>query len=324
VIRFRLASVIRTVALSALCVAVFVDIGQAQTIGGVVLDSSTRTPLSEARVELTDSLDAVVAHTVTDRQGRFTLSIPAMSVLVLKVSRPGYESYVHEDLRPSQWHVLELEVELAPARIPLPPVRVEARRQEERGRDQFERRRTGRGVFLDSAAIALREPTIATEALRDVPGIMLTPVPLTMNAYVQHNSSGGDAGSGETLSRWAIRSVRGHRCIAVFVDHSPTALFTSTERGGALRRSEVGALRGALSNPGSASLRGTTRPGYTWSPLGTLDELVQPDEIRAIEVYRQWAEVPEELRQGIRSSWLWPDDHLGPCGLVLVWTRTGW
>jgi hypothetical protein len=51
---------------------------------------------------------------------------------------------------------------------------------------------------------------------------------------------------------------------------------------------------------------------------------IEVDEVEGIEVYRSFREVPDEIRASIYMSWIWPPEHLGGCGVVIIWTRLGW
>jgi hypothetical protein len=53
------------------------------------------------------------------------------------------------------------------------------------------------------------------------------------------------------------------------------------------------------------------RPSSTTAPTLTLDELANPEDIEAIEIYRSASQLPAEF-SGADSS----------CGVVLIWTRT--
>jgi hypothetical protein len=51
---------------------------------------------------------------------------------------------------------------------------------------------------------------------------------------------------------------------------------------------------------------------------------IEVDEVEGIEIYRSFREVPDEIRASIYLSWIWPPEHLGGCGVVIIWTRPGW
>jgi hypothetical protein len=296
-----------------LLVAVLLSLGTeaaAQTIVGRVLDATTRDPVAGALVELLDAGGGRVAASESDGAGLFRVAAQLPGTYVLRLRRLGYAEHTSRPLELRRGELVELEFEVSPEGVKLDPIVVLSRRDTEPGRDQFARRSAReRGVFLDAEAIAARNPRSPAEALRGVPGVLLTPV---------------GAGEGGDL-RWAIRATRGWQCLVVFLDHAAEPVLVSLDRSGLLRRSGVGALRGGLSSPGSGGLRGAPRDLYLFSRFGDLNEqVVDVRHLRGIEVYRTYAEVPDELKRTLRLSHVWQDDYLGPCGLVLVWTGVGW
>jgi hypothetical protein len=60
----------------------------------------------------------------------------------------------------------------------------------------------------------------------------------------------------------------------------------------------------------------------------SLNVLIDVEDIRGIEIYRNISELPDELRTAMRMGDLWPiERHLRqsePCGLVWIWTNRGW
>jgi hypothetical protein len=85
--------------------------------------------------------------------------------------------------------------------------------------------------------------------------------------------------------RGQISSWTGAKCLRIFLDNVPIAL----RRGGE-----------------------------------DLNLFTAPERIRAIEVYRDWYEVPHELRTAGRLFDLTQPRQIVPCGLVWVWTDNGW
>jgi hypothetical protein len=47
------------------------------------------------------------------------------------------------------------------------------------------------------------------------------------------------------------------------------------------------------------------------------------DDVEAVEIYRDYREIPLELRRSMLGSVVWPDDNFA-CGAALVWTKAGW
>ena len=44
-----------------------------------------------------------------------------------------------------------------------------------------------------------------------------------------------------------------------------------------------------------------------------------PQDVMAVEIYRYFGEVPQELQKDA-----WPPNAMSPCGLVLIWTKEAW
>jgi hypothetical protein len=299
----------RAVVLAAVLLVLGTDVG-AQAIVGRVLDETTRDPVAGALVELLEVGGRRVSGSESDEAGLFHVAAPLPGTYVLRLRRLGYAEHTSRPLELRRGELVELEFEVAPEGVKLDPIVVLSRRDTEPGRDQFERRRAReRGVFLDADDIEARNPRTPVEALQGVPGVLLTPM---------GTGDGGDV-------RWAIRATRGWQCLVVFLDHAVEPVVVSMDRSGVLMRSGVGTPRGGLTNPGSGGLRSGRGHRFIFSPSGDLNEqVVDPRNLRGIEVYRTYAEVPEELRRTLRISHIWQDDYLGPCGLVLVWTGVGW
>jgi hypothetical protein len=292
----------------------------AQTVRGHVLDDIAGTPVQQARVTLHDHAGHVVSAYFTGETGVFELNARGPGTHRVQVDRMGYELHVSQELQLRPSEILEVEFRLRPEGVLLSPIIVLARHDVEPGRFQFERRRDlGRGVFLDAAAIATREPVLTTDALRGVPGIIVTALP---GAAPPTGSPDDEAGAQSV--RWGVRTTRGWQCVVVFVDHSPEPMMSSRSGGGSMAAAGLGSVRGSISEPASAGLRGGKGAFDSFSRFGDLNDLVDPNDLRGIEVYRQWNEVPLEIRRSLRAPSLWPEDHLGPCGVVLVWTSVGW
>jgi hypothetical protein len=278
----------------------------AQVVLGRVVDAESGRPVVGAAVTLLDARGAQVARVVADSIGAFGIRAGQPGTYALRVERIGYAEHRVDRFLLGPSEEVTIEFRLAPQGVLLDPIVVLGRRDTEPGREQFARRGgLGRGIFLDSAAVAARNPEIATEAVRDVPGIMLTMVP-------PRAMDDDDA-----FMRWTVRSMRGQQCLVVFLDHMPGPVMVSSAPSGRLARAGVGEQLGD-------NVRLSRQPQYARGPFGDLNDLVDPRDIRGIEVYRSWNEVPVELRETLRGAELMRTDQMGLCGLLLVWTGVGW
>lgn len=162
-----------------------------QTVGGQVVQDSTRRAVPFADVALLDTAEVVVRTVAADSSGSFFFRADP-GRYKLRASRIGYATVLSGviELRPEEPVIVELVI--AVEGFPLEPLIVKARGIE-RGRDAWARRRQlGTGVFLDRDSIALREPRFVWDAFRGVKGII--------------------------VDRGGIRAMAGYRCMALFVN----------------------------------------------------------------------------------------------------------
>lgn len=140
---------------------------------GTVVERATGQPVADAEVVLLDSLDAVVAAVVTDRQGRFTLSPRHGGAFVLAVARLGYAD-VRTSLLCRDGERLGLRVSLDVEAVELGglDVTTSARpRSAEMSVAGFQARRVEMpGFFVDEVEIAERNPPRLTDVVIRAPG----------------------------------------------------------------------------------------------------------------------------------------------------------
>jgi hypothetical protein len=293
------------VVLALVAVVLSAAAASAQEVRGRVLDDETRRPIADAEVTLFNASNERVASVLTNERGEFIVRARRAGRHLLKVERIGYalNTSPRFDLTPSE--ILEIEFRLKAQGILLAPLTVIGRRSIELGREGFARRLgLGTGVLFDPVQVALLEPEKTSDVFRYVDGIRVTP-----------------RADGE----FSIETLRGWGCLAIFLDHSPDPLMLTTGGSNALLTAgATGAPRGAASG-GGGTLRGT-RAG---AALAATADVVRLDfldvkQIRGIEVYRSYNEVPRELRQSYRMNAIWPPDFQGGCGVAIVWTTVGW
>jgi hypothetical protein len=182
---------------------------------------------------------------------------------------------------------LELDVRVAPTPLTLDPVVVEAdlnlRYLETVG--FYHRQYSDFGHFITRDQIEARRATRITDVLSAVPGVRLVP-------------------DGQMIGRWLLQfrqasTTFGGLCEPrVFVDG-------------------LIAIRGdskpVVMTPGGGIIDELNQEDPR-SPEPSVNEVVDPRDIEAIEVYRSGVEVPAEF------------GGMGPftrCGVVVVWTRRG-
>lgn len=260
----------------------------AQSIGGRVLEEGSLQPVAYAGVALVDTAGAVVRSVVADSFGSFFLRADPGSYR-LQASRIGYETVTSEAIVLRDGEPVIVELRVSARGVPLEPLIVRARGIE-RGEDAFRRRRDlGEGVFLDQDSVALREPRFAWHVFRGVEGIMLK----------------------ESFDGAQIYSFSGGRCMAIYVDNNarPYAWYSPSSSRTSLFRER----------------RTSVAPGNPDLALGGAGLLhILGSSIRGVEVYRNFWEIPEELRTADRVSALWPSKSTLPCGMAIIWTRVAW
>lgn len=147
------------------------------------------------------------------------------------------------------------------------------------------------GVFLTRAEILAQDRAYLTEVLDGVDGLRRTAV---------RPRDVPQAYSIQLPDGQYLVSTEGWGCMQVLINGRP-----APDVGPSLRssRTRLG-IRGRMGTPD----QGLDHP---------LNWFVMPDDAQGIEVYRSFSKVPEDHRL---DAW----EGARPCGLVLVWTRSGW
>jgi len=247
----------------------------AQALGGTVVDSASGKPVVGARVVVLDSAGKGLFTAVTGSDGKFSFHLPSAGEYRVRVSRIGYPSRITEPIDISRAVSTNVLVRLASTPISLDTVIVVAAPVERRPQflvdaGFYRRQRMGFGHFLTRDEIDKRDPLILTDLLHGMSGVRVT--------------CGGQQGD---------RGPRG-----------PGPHCTVT-----MRAANTMFFRGKC-NP-SVVLDGVLlQPGGTASGGLSLDDLVNPFNIEALEVYPGPEGVPVQY-----------SGYLSPCGSIIVWSR---
>jgi len=247
----------------------------AQVLGGTVLDSVSGKPVVGARVVVLDSAGKGLSAAATGSDGRFSFHLPSAGDYRLRISRIGYPSRITEPIGVSAAVSASLVVRLTSTPISLDTLIVVAAAVEKRPQflvdaGFYRRQRVGFGHFLTRDEIDKRDPLILTDLLHGMLGVRVT--------------CGGQ-------QRDRAPQGPGSRC-TVTMRAANTMFFR-----GKCNPSVV--LDGVLLQPG-----GTAGGGLS------LDDLVNPFNIEALEVYPGPEGVPVQY-----------SGYLSPCGAILVWSR---
>jgi hypothetical protein len=165
------------------------------------------------------------------------------------------------------------------------------------------RRRTGRGYFMDRAAIEAKRPNRFTDALRGVPGLRVQPgpsgemVPAFTGAAPASILGSPSAGGRQIVSNVPTPSMAG-AAPGSDSDAMP-------ESAGSNADCQVQYyVDGHLQNVASSSARGPNREALI------IDQLVDVRQVEAVEVYRSASTAPAEYKR------------LGAdCGIIVIWLR---
>lgn len=236
----------------------------AQTVAGVVREESTSVVIVGADVTLTSQVGGVVARTVSDSTGRFTLRIPAAGLYRLGASRIGYEPFASDPflVTPDQRATADVFLRIRP--VELDPLEVVTEGQVQRlAQVGFYRRlEMGFGTFLTREDIQASHADRLADVFRGLPGFSVV-------------SSGG--------SRFDLIMRAGRSQFFRIDDLGAQTCYPSisidgmvVRRGGPQENSSTGA------NSGSRD-------------VGTWGEPLHPDDLEAVEIYRGQGGLPVQV-----------------------------
>jgi hypothetical protein len=155
---------------------------QAQTIYGVVVDDSTRTPIAGAIVELLAPGAKIGSTTQTDSAGAFLLRPHRSGSFTLRLRHLAYAPVDSDTLTLRSDESIRIELRMAPTTIPLEPLVVTARSHTMLDGFYERMRRSVAGRFLQRSDIERRPGARSTDLLREMPGVEIVPVRQGMSA----------------------------------------------------------------------------------------------------------------------------------------------
>jgi hypothetical protein len=269
----------------------FVPPAVGQVLRGRLLDLDTNEPIPRGVLTLIRDDGERVRVVTTDDDGRYRLTAPGPGSYLIEARRLGYGMWLDGPVELEAGDEWETEYHLQALPIQLAPVEVTA---EAELRETFlqhvgfyERQKADFGHFVTREDIEHRAPARMTDLLSAVPGVRLVP-----SASGLSRASIGFRGS--RLSQGGVCHPR------VFVDNLVVIRGDARPRGldvQGFRETATEANRDPAERPEIA-----------------LDDVVQPDDVEAIEVYRRGVEVP--ARFGGTSTQT-------QCGVIVIWTRSG-
>jgi len=229
--------------------------------------------------------DEQLTRTITDDDGQFFMAVPFSGAYRLEAERLGYATGVSQTFPVEQGDTVTVEFRIDPEAILLDPLLVVAH-SGARGRFNERMDEWGRGIFITPEMVDSIQPQHPADVFRNQEEVFLT---WTFSTDCANPPPG--AGTAYCGPVPIVKNLVGSGCMQYMINNLP--------------------------------IRRTRMPWETGSPWKwfPLDQLKGYD-IVAVEVYREIAEVPLELRK-----WTDRDEDLGGvglCGLTNFWTREVW
>lgn len=281
--------------LLALSGALLASPAAAQAVRATVVDAGTGAPLPESLVRVEAEDGTLLGATFTRDDGTAVIRLRQRDAGTVRVvvQRGGYDP-AGQPVAVEERGTAGVQLRIAQRPFTMDTLEIIARSENERGRDAFERRRLmHEGVFLDSAYLKGRRAIRLADLVVGVPG----------------------------LATWAgpdgrqARSTRGWRCMTVLVDgrRVPPAAYTISALDRRLFSGNMVAMQ--VSN----ERRENERRMQPLASGRSLDRMIYPRDVVAMEVYREFSEVPPEYREPSRE-----ENGIYRCGVIAYWTRARW
>jgi hypothetical protein len=261
-----------------------------QVLRGRLLDLDTNQPISGGVITLIRDGRERLRSVVTGDDGGYRLVAPGPGSYLVEARRLGYRAWIDGPVELRAGDEWESEYRLQALAVPLDPVGVKATGPE---RDAllervgfYDRQKADFGHFMTQAEIAARGPRRLTDLLAGIPGVRILP------------SSGGLSRAGIDV-RGSVLS-RGDACHPrVFVDGLIVIRGDARARGtDVFGRAQATEVRGDPVERGEIAL----------------NDVVMPQDIEGLEVYRSGAQVPARFGGSSTAT---------QCGVIVIWTRRG-
>ena len=262
-------------------------------IVGTVLDRESRRPLRDVAVQLLDEDGEVVATDLSTAEGEFRMVLDdGVPVAYLSVERLGYTGAVSDALDLSEG-TKRVEILLPSEAIEIAPVLVVVEgRVPSLEREGFYARATSRpGLFLRRDDIDAVAAARTSDLLERAPGVRSFTDPLRGDPRKRRKQRMPPLRRRIVFTRLTLGN--GERCYpSLYVD------------------GQMVRVGGARDTPDALTIEGIKPEAGEEVP--SLDELIPPHEIEAVEMYPTPGQVPQRFtRLGTR------------CGVIVLWTRRG-
>lgn len=264
----------------------------AQAVQGRVVDLESEKPVAGATVTLVALAGGRVASQVTGNDGRFRLTARTAGFFRIEIQRLGSRKVVDGpfELETGQTREAGYQIRLVP--LQLDPIEVVAERAAAqrflREAGFFERQKADFGKFVNRDEIEARKARRFTDLLSTVAGVRLTP------------GTGGFDRSSLRLRGSALSS--GGACHPrVYLDGLVVV--------------QGDARPWSRQMPGNPNAQATEIAAAEFERTEVaIDDIVMPDDVEALEIYRSGAQVPAKFGGTSTAT---------QCGVIAIWTRRG-
>lgn len=271
----------------------FAPAASAQRVHGRLVDLETRAPLAGGLVTLRTAGGERIGSVAATNEGRFEIRAPGAGLFYVEVNRLGYQLLRDGPFELETGGDREVLYSLRRQVFRLAPIEVTAENARRNAYLEqvgfYERQKSDFGRYITRSEIETRRPHRFSDLMKMIPGVRVVP------------SATGIGGSSLQL-RGSLLSHGGGCEPQVVVD-------------------------------GLIVIRGTARP---WRPADdasvdrateqalpqldpdreqiSIDDVVMPDDVEAIEVFRSGVQVPARFGGTSTST---------QCGVIVIWTRRG-
>ncbi len=164
---------VRVLAVSALLLA---SRAQSQTVHGVVVADSARTPIAGVLVELAAPGASPAHRARTDSTGAFLLRPRRSGTFVVRLTHPSYEPMDSATVTVGPGEAVRVQLRMGRTPIPLAPLLVTTRRNARLRGFHARMRQPGSGHFITRADIETRPGARTTDLLRQISSVEVVPV----------------------------------------------------------------------------------------------------------------------------------------------------
>jgi hypothetical protein len=98
----------------------------AQSVRGIIVDNTTSAPVPSVNIRVVNHLNETVYSAVSDADGNFQITAPAIALIRLRIERIGYSAVTSKTFALEHGQTFDVEVHLSPSAVSLEPLKVVA------------------------------------------------------------------------------------------------------------------------------------------------------------------------------------------------------